>query len=185
MKAKGLALFGLGVFAGLLLAPKKGSEAYDELKEKVNNVYLQTKELDIDSIKDKMYDIKIEVAKMDYDRSKEIVSNQATIIKEKLDKLITDLQENEKIKPAMANAVDATQKAIIDLIDYIDESELVDKTKEQVQKAYDKTSEYASDLKEKTTSIADNVMDKADDTYEKVAKQTEKIVAKKKKKSEA
>jgi len=167
MKARYIALIGIGVVAGLLLAPRKGSESYSQLKGKVNDLYLQAKELDIDTIKDKIYDIKIEVAKMDATRSKELVSQHARIIKRKLSKLITDLQNNKNIQPNMAGAIDATEKVIIDVIDYIDENELIDKTKEQAQKAYDKTSEFAGTIKDKSGDVAAEVKEHAQKVYDK------------------
>ena len=183
MNGKGLALFGLGIVVGLLVAPRKGSESYEGLKTRVNDLYLQAKDLDLESVKDKLYDVKIEVSKMDYARSKEIVADQAEIVREKLSKIITDLQENEKIKPAMVGAIDATEKAVIDVITYIDENELVDKTKAQAQKAYDKTMEYAEIVKEKSGDVAGDVKEQAqkvsdyvgdvkDGAMEKVAKKT-------------
>ena len=167
MKAKSVALFGLGIVAGLLLAPRKGSDSYSELKDRVNDLYLQARELDMDTIKDKIDDVRIEIAKMDFDRSKEIVSKQSQVIKDKLTKLITDLQENKDIQPAMESAINATEKAIIDVIDYIDENDLIDKTKEQAQKAYDKTTEYTMNLKEKTGEVADKTKEQAQKIYEK------------------
>lgn len=155
MKTRDIAVFGIGIIAGLLLAPKKGSETFDELKVKSNNLYLQAKELDIDTIKDKVDDIKIELTKLDFDRSKEIVSQQATVIKDKLVKLVDDLQENKNIQPALESAIDSTQKAIVDVIDYIDEKELIEKTKEGAQKVYEKSNEYADNFKEKASEVID------------------------------
>lgn len=175
MKAKSVALFGLGIVAGLLLAPRKGSDSYNELKERVNELYLQAKELDMDTIKDKIDDVRIELAKMDFDRSKEIVSKQSQVIKDKLTKLISDLQENKDIQPAMENAINATEKAIIDVIDYIDESDLIDKTKEQAQKAYDKTAEYTRNLKEKTGEVADKTKEQAQKIYDKSSEYVDEI----------
>ena len=153
MKTQNILLLGAGVVIGLLLAPKKGSESYDELKDKVNELYLQAKELKMNDVKDKIEDIKIEVSKLDYNKSKEIVTQRSEAIKEKLNKVISDLQENKDIQPAVAGAIDKTEKAINDIIDYLDENDVVDKTKHKTKEIYDKTVDYAEEVKEKTNEF--------------------------------
>ena len=64
-KRSGLGKFiaGLAVGAGLgiLFAPKKGSETRAELKEKIEELYVKAKELDMDDVKEnieiKMFNI--------------------------------------------------------------------------------------------------------------------------------
>lgn len=175
MKKKSVVAFGLGIVLGVLLAPKKGSETFEELKEKSNNLYLQAKELDIDTIKDKIDDIKIEITKLDYERSKELVSQQATVIKDKLSKLIVDLQENKKIQPALEGAINSTEKAIIDVIDYIDENELIDKTKDGAQKVYEKSNEYADNFKEKASEVIDKTATGANNIVDKTTSKVKEV----------
>ncbi|MEG0283726.1 MAG: hypothetical protein RR543_04815 [Erysipelotrichales bacterium] len=175
MKFKDVAVFGLGVVAGILLAPKKGSDTYEELKQKTNNLYLEAKDINIDSIKDKIEDIKIEVTKLDFDRSKEIVSEQSVNLKTKLNQLITDLQENKKVQPALESAIDATQGAIINVIDFIDEKELIDKTVDGAKTAYGKSIEYIDVAKEKANDIADVTAKKAGQVADATAKKAGEI----------
>lgn len=166
MRLRDVAFLGLGVIGGLFLASKKDSKTYIALKEKANNAYLEVKELDIDDIKDKYDDIKIEISKLDATRSKEIISERATVIKRNLVSLLDDLQKNKEIKPALEKAVDSTEKAIIDMIDYIDENDLVDKTMDQAQKAYHKTVEYVDGAREKASDFAEETKEKASEFVE-------------------
>lgn len=175
MRTRDVVVFGLGVIAGVLLAPKKGSETFEELKSKSNDLYLQAKELKIDTIIDKVDDIKIEITKLDFERSKEIISHQATVIKEKLSKLIVDLQENKKIQPALEGAIDSTQKAIIDVIDYIDENDLIDKTKEGAHKICEKSNEYVDTFKEKASEVIDKTANEANKLVDKTTDKVKEV----------
>lgn len=166
MKFKNVLLLGLGAVAGVLLAPKKGSESYKELKEKVNDLYLQVKELNMDEIKNKVEEIKIDTSKLNAVRSKEIVSEKAAVIKAKLGNLITDLQENKNIRPNLEKTIDKTQEKINDVITYIDENDLIDKTKEQASKVVEKSKELGSQVKESASELGKSAKQKTDELKE-------------------
>lgn len=183
MKFRDFAFLTVGVVGGILIASKKDSKTYVTLKEKANNAYLEIKELDMDDIKDKYDDIKIEISKLDATRSKEIISEQSLKIKSGLIGILDDLQKNKKIKPALENAVDSTEKAIIDMIDYIDDNDLVDKTKEQAQKAYSKTVEYVDGAREKASDFAEDAKGKMSEFAEEAKEKTSDFVEETKEKA--
>ncbi|MDR1781441.1 MAG: hypothetical protein LBR40_00345 [Bacilli bacterium] len=166
MKLKSVLLLGVGVVAGVLLAPKKGSETYRELKEKINDLYLQAKELDMDDLKNKVEEVKVDASKLNAARSKEIVSERANAIKTKLSSIVTDLQNNKDIKPNLEKVIDKTQEKINDVITYIDEKDLIDKTKEQASKVANKSKELGSKAKDKANELGNNAKVKADELKE-------------------
>ncbi|MDR3215728.1 MAG: YtxH domain-containing protein [Bacilli bacterium] len=157
MKLKNVCLLATGLVAGLLLAPQKGRDTYRELKAKVNDLYLQAKETNVDGLKEKVADIKVDVSKMNLAHSKEVVSKKASVIKVKLGDLITDLQKNEKIKPNVESAIDLTEKKINEVISYIDDNDLIEKTKVQTKKAADKTVEVAKNVKDKAEEFSSKI----------------------------
>lgn len=157
MKKSTLFAFVTGLGLGVLLAPKKGSEIAGELKVKLDDLYLQVKEFNMDEINDKIEEIKIETSKLDFESSREIVSKQSAVLKEKLHNLIVSIQENEKIEPALEGAVDSTKKAIISVIDFIDENDLIVKTKTAANKAKDVAVDAANTVKDKSEEVISNI----------------------------
>lgn len=170
MKLRNIALIAGGFVAGILLAPKKGSENRAILKEKTNEIYLQAKELDIDTIKDRVEEIKIEVTKLDYETSKEFVSKQAAFIKEKLVALIDELQKNKKIQPTLSDMIDKTENVINETIDYIDEHDLINKAKENVTKASSIAKENVSKVQAKAKDIPEDASEVIEKVKNKVKK---------------
>lgn len=168
MKLKSAALLAAGLVAGILLAPKKGSETQKILKEKIDEIYLQVKELDIESIQDKLEEIKIDISKMDVQSSKEFVSKQASVVKEKLNNIVDELQNNKEIQPKLRNVIDKTESAINDTIDYIDENDLINKASGKAKGVIEKTKEIGGDLKEKSVEWFDDTESAIHDTIDHV-----------------
>ena len=69
---KFLAGIGIGAAAGVLLAPKKGSESRKELKAKLDEMLASLKEVDVDDVKEKIEAkvFEIEEALKDLDKEK-------------------------------------------------------------------------------------------------------------------
>ena len=71
-KLKFLSGLGIGVGLGILFAPKEGRETRRELKEKIDELLGQLKEVDIDDVKDsieeKTDEIKLEIANFDKEK---------------------------------------------------------------------------------------------------------------------
>lgn len=163
MKFSNYVCFGLGVVVGMLLSPKKGKDMRKELMDKVNELQSQAQELNMQEINDKIADIKIQISKMDASKSKEVVVKNLDVIKDKLLSLIDSLQNNQDIKPSVAKAVDATKGAAINVIDFIDEKDLVNKTKNVASKAKEKGGEYLEIAKEKASHTAHKAESKIKD----------------------
>ncbi|MGL4382473.1 MAG: hypothetical protein ACRCTA_02025, partial [Bacilli bacterium] len=140
-------------------------------------IYLAAKDIKIADIQNKIEDIKVDISKIDFNTSKEFVAKQGTALKGKLNSLLVSLQENKKIQPALEGAIDKTQNAIISTIDFIEEKELIEKTKDAGAKVVDASTklgsqvvegakENSSIVKEKVTegfaSAKEEVIDKID-----------------------
>lgn len=160
-KTRGLLTFGLGVLVGMMLAPQKGEDFRAMLKEKIDDIYLQAKEINIDSIKDKLEDLRFEASKLDANTSKEFIAKQSKVIKKKLVKLVDDLQNNEHIKPTVEKAVDSTKDALDSAINYIDENQIVEKAKEKTTHAISKSKKTAGKLKDKSSDLYEEATSKA------------------------
>ncbi|WP_423364275.1 YtxH domain-containing protein [Mycoplasma sp. P36-A1] len=156
MKAKGAIIgLGAGIVAGILLSPKKGSESYEELKRKLNNIYLQAKELNIDDLKNNVEDLRIELSKLDSTKSKEIVNDQAEKIKSNLNNLVDKLQKNENIKPTLDNAVTSLENGAIEVINFFDNNDLAKQAKTKKDEFMNKANEFAKEAKEKSSDFYD------------------------------
>lgn len=164
MKTRNVVAFGLGVLAGMMLAPKKGEDFRAMLKEKIDDIYLQAREINVDSIKDKIDDLRLEATKLDANTSKEFITKQSKVIKKQLVKLVDDLQNNKNIKPAVENAVDSTKDALNKTINYIDENQLVEKAKQKTTQAISQSRKAAEKLKDKSSELYEEATSKAKKT---------------------
>ena len=100
-KKSGLGKFllglGLGVGAGLLLAPKKGEELRKELKEKLNELANKTKEIDLNEVREdfmkKVSELKEEIEDLDKERVLEIAQEKSEVLKKKARELLNLAKE--------------------------------------------------------------------------------------------
>ena len=115
---KFLAGVGIGVGAGMLLAPKKGEELRKELMEKINELLNKAKEIDVkevaDDFKKKASELKKEIEDLDKEKALDIAKTKSDIYsvqtlkkleKQLYDEIDTDLSQgddyvnaNERIK---------------------------------------------------------------------------------------
>ena len=118
------ALIGAGL--GILFAPKEGSETRKELKNKMNNLMNQIKEIDYDEIKDhlmeKLDDLKAELKDLDKEKVLSVAKTKATQIKNKAEELIQVAKE--KGTPVVEKAaLEVKEKTIVVLKDVIERLE--------------------------------------------------------------
>lgn len=106
----------LGAVAGLLFAPKKGSETRKDVAKKINELVEKVKEIDMDDVKDKfnkkINEIQKELEDLDQEKARKIVEKKV----EQLKKKVSDLYEMAKKegKPVVEDAVKALKASLIE-----------------------------------------------------------------------
>ena len=118
------ALIGAGL--GILFAPKEGSETRKELKNKMNDLMNQIKEIDYDEVKDhlmeKLDDLKAALKDLDKEKVLSVAKTKATQIKNKAEELIQVAKE--KGTPVVEKAaLEVKEKTIVVLKDVIERLE--------------------------------------------------------------
>lgn len=112
---KFIAGVGIGVGAGMLLAPKKGEELRKDLKKKIDELLNKAKEIDVKEVSDdfvkKINVLKDEIEDLDKEKALAIAKKKGEELKVKANELL-DLAR-EKGTPVVEKAVEEVrQKAI-------------------------------------------------------------------------
>lgn len=110
-----LAGIGIGAGLGVLLAPKKGSETREELKNKINMLVDKVKEIDIDEVKNefnaKVDEIKNDLEDLDKEKVLKIAKEKGELLKKKADELVE--LAKEKGTPVLEKMADDVRKKAI------------------------------------------------------------------------
>ncbi len=109
------ALVGAGL--GVLFTPKKGSETRKELKEKIDELILKLKEVDVEEVKDniqlKIEEIKNELEDLDKEKVLKIAKNKAKDIQNKAEELVN--YAIEKGTPVLEKSARAVKEKTIEV----------------------------------------------------------------------
>jgi len=112
---KFLAGIGLGVGAGMLLAPKKGEELRKDLKKKMDELMNKVKEVDLkevsDEFTDKINNLKEEIEDLDKEKVLKIAKEKGEVLKVKANELL-DLAK-EKGTPVIEKATEEIREKAI------------------------------------------------------------------------
>ena len=107
-----LTTLGIGALAGMLLAPKKGSELREELKDKGKETLDSAKEMTVEDyqklISETIDSIKKTVDEFDVDEFKESSLEKINELKDKFDDVVTKLQDSDqysKLKDQVDNVI--------------------------------------------------------------------------------
>ena len=143
MSRKGRGLFkfiaglGVGVGAGMLLAPKTGEELRKDLMKKINELLEKAKEIDIqevsDDFKNKINSLKQEIEDLDKEKVLEIAKTKSEDLKKKANELLA--LAKEKGTPVVEKATEEVRERAIqvtkDVLKKLEKNEKKDKKEEK------------------------------------------------------
>lgn len=119
----------VGAGLGLLFAPKSGSETRKELKEKLDDLVNQIKNIDIDEVKaefdQKIEDIKEGLADLDREKVADIAKKKGKELKVKAEDLVDMAKEKgtPKLKKTAQDVLENVIKVSKEAIKKLDETE--------------------------------------------------------------
>ena len=123
-----LTTLGIGALAGMLLAPKKGSELREELKDKGKETLDSAKEMTVEDYQT-IDSIKKTVDEFDVDEFKESSLEKINELKDKFDDVVTKLQDSDqysKLKDQVDNVIVQVNDKIKDVKEKVSEQEFDD-----------------------------------------------------------
>lgn len=121
------ALIGAGL--GIMFAPKEGSETRKDLKNKMNELMEQIKEIDYEEVKDnlmeKLEDLKAELKDLDKEKVLEVAKTKATQIKKKAEELMEVAREKGTpvIEKAANDVKEKTAEVLREIINRLEHGE--------------------------------------------------------------
>lgn len=105
----------LGIGAGMLLAPKKGSETRKELKAKLDEMLAKLKDVDYDEVREnievKIYQIKNELRDLDKEKAIDIAKKKVAELQKMSSELVN--YAVEKGTPVLQKSADAIREKVI------------------------------------------------------------------------
>lgn len=154
---KFIAGVGIGTVVGMLLAPKKGSELRQNLKDKSQELYDKAQNMtkeDIESLVNNTIDeIKQVIEEFDLDEFKEATGAKLSNLKDKLEQLANSIKSSDEY----ANFKEAVNKVSTDLTSTI--SEIKTKIQDKDFDAVKKLDDAMDDIEDELDIIIEDLKD--------------------------
>lgn len=113
-----LAGIGIGVGLGLLFAPEKGKDTREKLKNKLNKMCEDLKNVDVEEVKENIMnqieEIKVELEDLDKEKALKIAKQKGKAIVKKSEELYK--LAVEKGTPVLENAADEIRKTSVEVL---------------------------------------------------------------------
>lgn len=127
----------LGIGAGMLFAPKKGSETRRELKVKLDEMLVKLKEVDYDEVREnievKIYEIKNELRDLDKEKVLDIAKKKVADLQRMSNELVN--YAVEKGTPVLQKSADSIKEKVIkvskDVIEKLENENSKEKSKKE------------------------------------------------------
>lgn len=152
-----LTTLGIGAIAGMLLAPKKGSELREELKGKGKETLDTAKEMTVEDyqklISETIDGLKKTVDEFDVDEFKENSLTKLNELKDKFDEVVTKLQDSDQY----SKLKDQVDKIIVDVNDKV--NDIKEKVSEQEFDDFSDLEDEINDIEDDLNVIIDNLKD--------------------------
>lgn len=152
-----LITLGIGAIAGMLLAPKKGSELREELKGKGKETLDTAKEMTVEDyqklISETIDGLKKTVDEFDVDEFKENSLTKLNELKDKFDEVVTKLQDSDQY----SKLKDQVDKIIVDVNDKV--NDIKEKVSEQEFDDFSDLEDEINDIEDDLNVIIDDLKD--------------------------
>lgn len=152
-----LTTLGIGAIAGMLLAPKKGSELREELKGKGKETLDNAKEMTVEDyqklIGETIDGLKRTVDEFDVDEFKENSLVKLNELKDKFDDVVTKLQDSDQY----SKLKDQVDKIIVDVNDKV--NDIKEKVSEQEFDDFSDLEDEINDIEDDLNVIIDDLKD--------------------------
>ena len=154
---KFIAGVGIGTVIGMLLAPKKGSELRQDLKDKSQELYDKAQNMtkeDIETlVNNRIEEIKQAIEEFDLDEFKEATGAKLSNLKDKLEQLANSIKSSDEY----ANFKEAVNKVSTDLTSTI--SEIKTKIQDKDFDAVKKLDDAMDDIEDELDIIIEDLKD--------------------------
>lgn len=152
-----LATLSIGAIAGMLLAPKKGSELRAELKEKGKDTLNTAKEMSLEDyqqlLSKTLDDIKKAIDEFDVEEFTDKSLVKLNELKDKIDEVVVKVQESDEY----AQIKDSVEKVIVEVNDKI--NDVKDKINEQEFDDFSELEDEIDDIEDNLNVIIDDLKD--------------------------
>lgn len=162
---KFIAGLGVGLIAGILVAPKKGSETVEDIKDTSKKVYEKSKNLSkedvIQAINSTTDKIKVAIEEFDVEKAKESTKEKVDEVKDGIDNLVTKAKENESCQEIFERIEVLSKKAMDKINEY--KNKMTEYGQDLYDEFQDEMYDEFEDVKEEIDDLFDEIIETKED----------------------